>query len=287
MYTDGDRVTIDLPRGATLFQKSCALGDGRGCMLWGYALQMGRGTAANPAAGLAAYEQGCRKSNALGCHNAGIMYQTGTGTPRDEQKALELYTEACNRRLGMGCRNLGVLHAGAPRNCVRIACRWWSPSRRGAISGTWIAATSTHGMSNRGMGTTRDTDKARLLYAKACDGGYELACKNARPWTGRRRRNTGTSRCHRNRWIHGLQRVHARDAEVLLHLPVAALASRANELALVYVAMLREKRYAAASMYAPAGSPPPQLTVDCRHNRTRAQALDITNRLAAVPRASA
>lgn len=61
--------------------------------------------------------------------------------------------------------------------------------------------------------------------------------------------------------------------------PFAAARSRSNEFALAYAAMLREKRYAAASMYAPAGSPPPPLTVDCRWHATRAQATEFKNRL--------
>ena len=62
--------------------------------------------------------------------------------------------------------------------------------------------------------------------------------------------------------------------------PFAGDSSRANEFALVYAAMLRDKGYASASPYAPAGSPPPELTVDCRHNRTQKQAMEIKDRLA-------
>lgn len=63
--------------------------------------------------------------------------------------------------------------------------------------------------------------------------------------------------------------------------PFAGDSSRANEFALAYATMLREKRYAAASPYAPAGSPPPELTVDCRHSRTQQEAMEVKNRLTA------
>ena len=63
--------------------------------------------------------------------------------------------------------------------------------------------------------------------------------------------------------------------------PFAGDSSRANEFALAYATMLREKRYAAASPYAPAGSPPPELTVDCRHSRTQKEAMEVKNRLTA------
>ena len=61
----------------------------------------------------------------------------------------------------------------------------------------------------------------------------------------------------------------------------SAAGTRSVELAHAYVQMLREKGYAAASMYAPAGSPPPALTVDCRWHETQAQATDFKDRLIA------
>ena len=61
--------------------------------------------------------------------------------------------------------------------------------------------------------------------------------------------------------------------------PFSAVEIRSKELALAYAQMLREKRYAAASMYAPAGSPPPQLTVDCRWHATQVSASEFKNKL--------
>lgn len=60
-----------------------------------------------------------------------------------------------------------------------------------------------------------------------------------------------------------------------------AAGTRSVELAHAYVQMLREKGYAAASMYAPAGAPPPALTVDCRWHETQDQATDFKDRLIA------
>jgi hypothetical protein len=52
----------------------------------------------------------------------------------------------------------------------------------------------------------------------------------------------------------------------------AGTANRSNELGLAYAQMLREKGYASASLYAPAGTPPPALNVDCRWHATEALA---------------
>ena len=61
----------------------------------------------------------------------------------------------------------------------------------------------------------------------------------------------------------------------------SAAGTRSAELALAYAQMLREERYAAASMYAPAGSPPPALTVDCRWHATQVEADDYKEKLIA------
>ena len=60
-----------------------------------------------------------------------------------------------------------------------------------------------------------------------------------------------------------------------------AAGTRSVELAQAYAQMLREKGYAAASMYAPAGSPPPALTVDCRWHATEAEATEFKDKLIA------
>ena len=57
--------------------------------------------------------------------------------------------------------------------------------------------------------------------------------------------------------------------------------TRSVELARAYAQMLKEKRYAAASMYAPEGSPPPKLPVDCRWHETEAQAVEFKGKLIA------
>lgn len=61
----------------------------------------------------------------------------------------------------------------------------------------------------------------------------------------------------------------------------SAAGTRSAELALAYAQMLRAEHYAAASMYAPAGSPPPALTVDCRWHATQAQADEFKDKLIA------
>lgn len=175
--TDGAGIRKDEVRGAQLFATACVLNDARACMLWGYAFEHGRGVAMNLPKARQAFEEGCTGGNALGCNNAGVMYQAGRGGPRDEAKAQSLYSKACDMDLGLGCVNLGVLHADAvtlPQSRTYAVISFDKACRLGDMDGcnkqAWHA--------EQGLGTARDIEQARTLYARACNAHYALACQN-------------------------------------------------------------------------------------------------------------
>lgn len=280
MYTNGDRVAIDLPRGATLFSKSCSLGDARGCMLWGYALQTGRGTQVDVPAGLYAYENACTRKNALGCNNAGLMHQAGLGATRDESKALERYTQSCELSLGIGCRNLGVLHADAV-TLKQDRTSAVAAFKKGCAFGDMDSCNKLAWHLEMGRGTFRDWNKAQQLYAQACDGGFELACTNGRNLAAvmAKGRTFVTAPMQGANGVTVCSAFMSEGRKMFYSPPFGAASSRSNEFALGFAEMLRQKGYAAASMYAPKGSPPPALTVDCRWHATRDEATNFMNRL--------
>ena len=177
--TDGTGVPIDLPRGALLFQKACTYDDGRGCMLWAYALNSGRGVAQNYTGGLTANARSCAMDYGLGCNNLGAMYLLGSGVTRDERKAFDFYAKACTLRTGVGCRNVGILHADAvtlPHDRALAVAEFTKGCRFGDLDSCNKQAWHLE----QGLGTPRNIDEARRLYAKACDGGFQLACDNGR-----------------------------------------------------------------------------------------------------------
>ncbi len=281
-YTDGVGVTIDLPRGATLFQKACSLNDPRGCMLWGYALNSGRGVAVNVSQALSANERACTGADGFGCNNLGLMYQSGSGVTRDERRAFELYSKACTLRTGIGCRNAGILHADAvtlPHDRSLAVTEF----DKGCELGDLDSCNKQAWHVEQGLGTQRNVEKARRLYAKACDGGYQLACTNGRNLASAAGAGQGAVP-QPTLATDGFTVCTAYMAEgrkFFYSVPFAAASSRSNEFALAYASMLREKGYAAASPYAPAGSSPPALTVDCRSHPTPAQANEFMKRVVA------
>ena len=176
--TDGDGIRKDEVRGAQLFLAACVQNDARACMLWGYALENGRGIAMNLPEARRAYEGGCTGGNASGCNNGGVMFQTGRGGPRDEAMAKSFYSKACDMDLGLACRNLGILHADAetlPQSRAFAVVSFEKACRLGDMDGCNKQAWHTE----QGLGTGRDIEKARMLYATACNAHFALACQNA------------------------------------------------------------------------------------------------------------
>ena len=107
------------------------------------------------------------------------MFQQGHGVTGDEKKAFDLYSRACALRTGVGCRNVGIRHADAvtlPHDRTLAVAAFDKGCQYGDLNScnkhAWHA--------EQGLGTDRDIAKALRLYAKACDGGYQLACTNAR-----------------------------------------------------------------------------------------------------------
>jgi hypothetical protein len=62
-------------------------------------------------------------------------------------------------------------------------------------------------------------------------------------------------------------------------LPVAAEEGKTDAMALQYVQMLRDEKYAAKSIYAPADAGPPAIEADCRWYATSAEAKAWTDKV--------
>ena len=294
--TDGNGIAKDEKRGADLFLKACNLDNGQACMLWGYALETGRGAYVNPPQSASYYETACKLGTRIGCFNQGINFRDGLGEVKNEIFALTNFAKSCRMGYAKGCRYEGVLHADAttmPSNRSLAV----SAFDKGCTLGDFDSCNKQAWHVEKGMGTPRDLDKAEQLYTKACLGGFELGCQNAKLLTGKRPQplaaapaatqapvgDTSTSTVQINPAVGHMvcSAFMTEGNKMFLAWGFTAPGTRSVELAKAYAQMLREKRYAAASMYAPAGSPPPNLTVDCRWHETEAQATEFKNKLIA------
>lgn len=68
-------------------------------------------------------------------------------------------------------------------------------------------------------------------------------------------------------------------SKIFYALPIAAEEGKTDALALQYVQMLRDEKYAAKSIYAPADAGPPAIEADCRWHATSADAKAWTDKV--------
>jgi hypothetical protein len=89
----------DLPRAATLYQRSCDEGAMRGCTnLANLTYQGAGGLEKDAPRSLELNDKACRGGDPIGCARLGLLYALGHGVPKDPPRAAELYKEACGQR---------------------------------------------------------------------------------------------------------------------------------------------------------------------------------------------
>jgi hypothetical protein len=114
----------------------------------------------------------CREGERVSCTRLGEAYERGTRVKRDYAVAVEAYRKACDRGDPRGCSRLGglILSArGASYDhregvaVVRKACDGGY-----SFSCAWLAL--------QGEGEPKDAEKARALFARACEDEDRRAC---------------------------------------------------------------------------------------------------------------
>jgi uncharacterized protein len=182
---DGVGIAKDEKRGADLFLKACQgqARDAQGCMLWGYAMETGRGAYVNLAQSAAFYDIACELGNAIGCNNYGLMRQNGRGVVKNELYAAGAFAKSCRLGAAIGCVNEGRLHADA-MTLTQDRALAVQAFDRGCTLGSMDGCNVLAWHLERGLGTSRDTPRAALLYTRACQGGFQLACANGQLLAG-------------------------------------------------------------------------------------------------------
>jgi TPR repeat protein len=134
----------DDPRAKDFYEKACAAGRIKACLLLGTCYWTGTcGESKDVARAVELYEKACDASEISACGQLGVCYELGgCGVARSGSKAVAMYEKACMGGEMDMCNNLGVCY------------------HRGEC------------------GVFRDSKRARVLYGKACDGGYSGACHN-------------------------------------------------------------------------------------------------------------
>jgi uncharacterized protein len=104
----------DETKGAQLLKKSCDLGSGFGCEIYGRALNDGRGVPKDQKAAQEMFTKACDKKSGGACRSLALAFETS------DPKRIPLLVKACDLDDGIGCMGLGAayLHGdqGAPKD---------------------------------------------------------------------------------------------------------------------------------------------------------------------------
>ena len=160
-------------------ERACALADGEGCALLGYALAYGEGGPKDEKAGAEAALKGCRADNGYGCFLTGFFAELGLGTDRDMGLAEQAYDKACRLDDARACSSYVVIKLNQNRISSSDGEKILQLSRTGCAAGDGKACNNLGAIHVRGLGLARPSRSLGVTYFReGCRLGNENACQN-------------------------------------------------------------------------------------------------------------
>lgn len=154
----------------------CSAGNADSCVTLGYAYDHARGVVRNPSEAFRLYQKGCDAGADGGCFLLALMhYNDSTGIRQDYARAAELNELAC-RTLPEGCTNLAAQYErghGVPVNEERSAALL----ARACRGGYGLACGNLGNKFMPGGALKSDPAFAARLYARGCEAGVASACE--------------------------------------------------------------------------------------------------------------
>ncbi|MFK7987435.1 MAG: hypothetical protein AB8I08_15545 [Sandaracinaceae bacterium] len=179
-YRDGDGVERDIARASTLFQSACDAENGIACTnIASLALRGEDRPEADPAFAFMAYERACQFGSRVGCRMAGRLLRDGRGVDAEPGQAIGRFTQACEADDPLGCLDAGMmLHQGAddvPENPASALAQF----ERGCTLDNMDCCNNSAVYLRDGLAGTEDTERAAVLFRRACALGHSGACREA------------------------------------------------------------------------------------------------------------
>ena len=178
----------------SLYQKACELNIGLACNNLGYNYQNGLGMPIDINKANSLYQKACDLDFGTGCYNLGYSYENGLGLSEDINKAKSLYGKACRLGLNDGCthkindpkKNVIVNNTCSKGDeCLDKALQYEKAGyiiKANALYQKACDFNEGQGCFNLGynykygIGLSKDINKAKSLYYKACRIGVKQAC---------------------------------------------------------------------------------------------------------------
>ena len=105
-HYEGEGVTKDTSRGASLETRACKLGVRDACVSMALHRIHGEGVPKDPEGGLATLVEECGQDWPMACEALGQAYENGWGTPKDASSAIKAYRKSCQLDPDHACEAL-------------------------------------------------------------------------------------------------------------------------------------------------------------------------------------
>ncbi len=211
LYEGARNVTADQAAAAKAFQKACDGNDQRGCGMLGVMLASGQAMGKDPERAKPLLKAGCERAKLPhACTVWGLWLAEGRHVEQDSKRATELLSPACEREDAEACQALATLYefaeagerdlAAAERaygraceqdhepSCLSAAVIRWRIGNEAAARGASASfdegckkndrrACLMLGLASlRGVGTSRDSERALDAFARVCRNGGQAGC---------------------------------------------------------------------------------------------------------------
>lgn len=189
-YRDNSNTAKERRLAAGFFKRSCDLGYPAGCRDFAKVYDEGFGVARNKGRAQQLYTKACEMGERQSClevdqdppHNEEDMWIESLGVTTEDY--VSIYETACKNGFKHACTLAGFrIETGDIRgryitlNYDRAADFYREGCKRGALPSCWSLAI----LVREGAGNLEaNTQKATALAKKACDGGFQLGCKQYR-----------------------------------------------------------------------------------------------------------
>lgn len=188
LYQYGRGVMRDAVRAAGFYRRGCEgspcqPGDVRGCVNLGNAYRDGIGVEKNPSLAAETFRKACASTPAepgsdneearlRGCVLLGALEIHGLGVPENVESGLARSLDGCNRGDAYGCFNVGAMRAY--REDFAGAATFY---RKACDGGDAEGCYELGVLYDEAKGVPFDYDLRTALFARACKGGFEKACR--------------------------------------------------------------------------------------------------------------
>ena len=162
----------------TKFIQECSEGKAIPCHNMGLMYQHGDGVGKDDSKALDFFIKACDKNYYTSCTKAAFIYEESSTLKQDMKKAFKLYVKACGGDDALACHNVAVTYAKDDNKAMKkISLAFYEKACKAGYAKSCIHLGRLYRDSHT---LQRDYQKAKEMFALACEANDYLGCKEER-----------------------------------------------------------------------------------------------------------